>query len=196
MYSSRTETWRATGEVCRTHHSLSLDRGVVHINGTAHWLLDSGDTILAFTLGSELSVLAPVPEFDACPERACIGESNGKLHYATLSGQGVAVWRLEDLFGPQWELEHYASLESLEIDHPRDFLSLRKLVARAEPDSPWAVPLAFHGGFLLMAVGVDFFLYCFATGKLTKVSDTDTLGPYSKCFPTVLPYSPSLVRLV
>ncbi|PON53191.1 F-box domain containing protein [Parasponia andersonii] len=66
--------------------------------GILNWLTD-GDKILTFDLEKELSWLisvhVPAEEFKSIPQ-ACIGESDGLLHYVMISEEGLHLWCLED----------------------------------------------------------------------------------------------------
>ena len=91
LYSSEKGAWKTCNEICQCYNMIN--NGGIYIGGVMHWL--NGDNVLTFNVENELSwlVLAPVPasEFMMVPE-ACIGESEGRLHYVVVSEQGVHVW--------------------------------------------------------------------------------------------------------
>lgn len=198
LYSSETGSWRESNEICQCGNSLIKNKGI-YIDGVLHWLTD-GDQVLTFDVEKELSWLISVPvpsfEFRAIPE-ACIGESEGKLHYVLISEEGLHVWYLEDYYEFKWTLKHCKSLEEIEGEYPHFFFNLKIRVSqRVSMDtSPWMNPLGFNDGILLMKVCANLYLYDIKNNKMTEACSLQDLNPKSLCYPTVLPYSLSLVPL-
>lgn len=198
IYSSKAGEWRKSNEICKCNTSLSKNKGV-YIGGILHWLTD-GDNILTFDSEKELSWLISVPvpasEFKSIPQ-ACIGESDGRLHYVMISEEGLHLWCLEDYFESKWALKYSKPLRTMEKEHPRLLCNLHERVMSVyDTETPWVNPLAFKDGLLLMVVSAKIYLYHFETSKVQVVCEAFKLGSSSIFFPTVLPYSMSLVPLL
>ncbi|KAJ1400388.1 F-box-like domain superfamily [Sesbania bispinosa] len=198
LYSSETRTWRKSNEICQCHSNLIKNKGI-YIGGVLHWLTDD-DQVLTFDVEKELSWLISVPvpslEFRTVPE-ACIGESEGRLHYVQVSEEGLHVWYLEDYYEFKWTLKHSKSLEEIEGEYPHFFLNLKNRVSeRVSLDSsPWMNPLGFKDGVLLMKVSANLFMYDIKKNKMAQACSILDLNPQSTSNPTVLPHSLSLVPL-
>ncbi|KAH7529494.1 hypothetical protein FEM48_Zijuj05G0189900 [Ziziphus jujuba var. spinosa] len=199
IYSSQTRAWRKSNEICHCNDSMFQGRSQgIFIRGILHWLTD-GDHIVTFNVDNELSWLVsiPVPDlvFKTTPQ-ACIGESKGQLHYVMLSEEGLQVWCLEEYFESKWALDHSKSLKMIEAENTQFFCNLRELVIQKNcSDHPWMCPLAFKDGILLMRVGAKIFLYNLLTSNFKGVCSVTQLGPACMFWPTVLPYSMSLIPL-
>lgn len=195
IYSSRVGAWRKSNEICKCSKSLFKNKGI-YIGGMLHWLTD-GDSILTFDLDKELSLLISVPvpaaEFKSIPQ-ACIGESQGLLHYVMISEEGLHLWCLEDHFECKWTLKYSNPLETMEKEHPQFLCNLKERVTNAH-DTPWVNPLAYKDNPLLMRVAAKIYLYDFESSEMQMVCDASKLGSSSIFFPTVLAYSMSLVPL-
>ncbi|XP_031257995.1 F-box protein At5g49610-like [Pistacia vera] len=197
IYSSDTGDWRTSKEICLCNDRLYKNKGTL-IGGILHWLTN-GDEILTFNIENELSWLISVPisaaTLDSVPE-ACIGESDGKLHYVMVSENGFHVWCLEDYFEFHWTLKHSKSLDAMEEEHPEFLCNLQVRVTQRLADStPWMDPLAFKDGYVLMRVCTNIYLYHVNTNKMKKVCGQNEMGTCSTFNPIVLPYSLSLVPL-
>ncbi|XP_062109859.1 putative F-box protein At1g47730 [Humulus lupulus] len=198
IYSSRTGEWWKSSEICQCNDNI-LNSKSIYIKGISHWLTD-GDKILTFDLDKELSWLISVPvpasEFKSLPQ-ACIGECGGQLNYVMISEEGLHLWCLEDYFESEWTLKHWKSLDMMEKEYPNFFCNLHERVMQdvRDYDSPWMNPLAFIEGLLLMRVSNKIYLYRFESGKMEEVCDAAKLGLSAIFYPTVLPYSMSLVQL-
>ncbi|KAE9597436.1 putative F-box domain-containing protein [Lupinus albus] len=198
LYSSETGAWWKSNETCQCGNNLIKNKGI-YIGGVLHWLTD-GDQVLTFDVEKELSWLISVPvpafEFESIPE-ACIGESEGKLHYILISDLGLHVWYLEDYYESKWTLKHYKSLEEIEGEYPNFFFNLKnRVLERVDVElSPWMNPLSFKDGILLMKVCADLFLYDIENNKIVQTCTLQDLNTKSMSCPTVLPHSLSLVPL-
>ncbi|XP_022732040.1 F-box protein At5g07610-like [Durio zibethinus] len=197
VYSSDSGAWKKSEETCKCNNNLHKNKGIF-AGGVLHWLTD-GDEVLTFHVENELSWLVSVPlpsnEFRSIPE-ACIGDSDGRLHYILVSQYGFQVWFLEDYFESRWSLKLSKTLEEMEEQHSQFLYNLRERVTqRLEVNmEPWVDPLAFKDGYLLMRVSRKIMLYNIETNKMQIVCFVSKLGT-SSIFGTVLPYSLSLVPL-
>ncbi|KAK7302557.1 hypothetical protein RJT34_13449 [Clitoria ternatea] len=198
LYSSGCGAWRKSSEICQCDSRLSKNKGV-YIGGVLHWLTD-GDQVLTFDVEKELSWLISVPvpasEFRTFPE-ACIGESEGRLHYVLVSEEGLHVWYLEDYYEFKWTLSFVKSLEDFEVQCPQFCRNLKnRVLERVSMDiGPWMNPLAFKDGVLLMKVSVYLYLYDINSNKMTLACSVQDLKSLSMCNPTVIPHSLSLLPL-
>ncbi|XP_061364258.1 F-box protein At5g49610-like [Gastrolobium bilobum] len=200
LYSSETGAWRKSNEICQCNNNLIKNKGI-YIEGVLHWLTD-GDQVLTFDVEKELSWLISVPiptlEFRTIPE-ACIGESEGKLHYVLVSEEGLHVWYLEDYYEFKWTLKHYKSLEEIEGEYPRFFLNLKNRVSqRVSVDTnSWMNPLGFKDGVLLMKVRAHIYMYDINNNnnKMTQACSIEDLNSKCTWCPTILPHSLSLIPL-
>lgn len=200
LYSSETGLWRKSNEICQCDSNLIKNKGIC-IGGVLHWLTDS-DQVLTFDTEKELSWLISIPvpsfEFRTVPE-ACIGESEGKLHYVQVSEEGLHVWYLEveDYYEFKWTLKHFKTLEEIEGEYPHFFLNLKNRVSeRVSLDTtPWMNPLGFKDGVLLMKVSINLYIYDIKNSKMVQACSVLDLNPKSMSHPTVLPHSLSLVPL-
>ena len=116
-----------------------------------------------------------------------------------VSEEGLHLWCLEDNFECEWVLKHWLSLEAMESEYPGFFCNLRERVAQSETgahDTPWVNPLAFEDGLLLLRVSTKIYLFNFDTSEMQEVCEAAELGPSAMFFPTVVPYSMSLVPLI
>ena len=99
VYSSKNGASTQSNEVCHCNNNLVKNKSV-YVGGTLHWLTD-GDKVLTNDVEEELSWLiwVPVPtkEFETVPH-ACIGDSEGRLHYIMIPEKGLRIWFLEDNF--------------------------------------------------------------------------------------------------
>ncbi|KAK7251122.1 hypothetical protein RIF29_34049 [Crotalaria pallida] len=198
LYSSETRAWRKLNEICNTSKNLIKNKGI-YIGGVLHWLTD-GDQVLTFDVEKEFSWLISVPvptfEFSSIPE-ACIGESEGRLHYVLISEQGLHVWYLEDYYEFKWTLKHSKSLEEIEREFSQFFFNLKTRVSmRMSADSsPWMNPLGFKDGLLLMKVCANLYVYDIHNNSCAEACALHDLNSESMTCPTVLPHSLSLVPL-
>ncbi|KAK7251766.1 hypothetical protein RIF29_35254 [Crotalaria pallida] len=198
LYSSETGAWWKSNETCQCDGNFIKNKGI-YIGGVLHWLTD-GDQVVTFDVEKELSWLisAPVPafQFESFPE-ACIGESNGKLHYVLISEEGLHVWHLEDYYESKWTLKQCKPLEEIEAENPKLFFNLKnRVLERVDRElSPWMNPLGFKDGLLLLKVCADLFLYDIENNKMTLVCTLQDLDTNSMSYPTVLPHCLSLVPL-
>ncbi|KAJ7975358.1 F-box protein [Quillaja saponaria] len=199
IFSSETGEWRKSNEICHCNNNLIKNKGI-YIGGVLHWLTD-GDEILTFSVDKELAWLISVPvpavEFKTVPE-ACIGESEGKLHYIMITEEGLQVWYLEDYYESKWTLKHSKSLAVIEEQYSKFFCNLHKRVTqRLTADmNPWMDPLVFKDGLLLLKVSAKLYFYHIENSKMQDVCTIAELAPNSIFCPTVLPYSLSLVPLI
>ncbi|OIW09776.1 hypothetical protein TanjilG_32214 [Lupinus angustifolius] len=198
LYSSELRTWMKLDEICYCGSNLVKNKSI-YISGVLHWLTD-GDQVLTFDVEKELSWLISVPVptfvFYSIPE-ACIGESEGKLHYVLISEEGLHIWYLEDYYDFQWTLKHCKTLDEIEGEFPDFFFNLKNRVSmRVSVDSsPWMNPLDFKDGILLMKVCVNLYLYDINSNKIVQACTVHDLNSESMSCPTVLPHSLSLVPL-
>ncbi|RZC29051.1 hypothetical protein D0Y65_000862 [Glycine soja] len=192
LYSSEKGAWKTCNEICQCYNMIN--NGGIYIGGVMHWL--NGDNVLTFNVENELSwlVLAPVPasEFMMVPE-ACIGESEGRLHYVVVSEQGVHVWCLEDYYDYKWAIVYCKPLEEIEGEWPL-FLNL-KSHALEKVNGPWVNPLAFKDGLLLIKVCVSLYLFDVKNNSMTKACSIQDLKSQCMFNPTVIAHSLSLVHL-
>ncbi|KAE8691719.1 E3 ubiquitin-protein ligase RING1-like [Hibiscus syriacus] len=197
IYASDTGAWKKSVESCKCSSNLYRNSGV-YVEGVFHWLTD-GDEVLTFHVEIDLSWLVSVPlpkeEFSSIPE-ACIGDSDGKLHYILVSQHGLQVWCLDDYFECGWSLKISKTLEEIEEQHAQFLYNLRERVTQrlSVEMEPWIDLLAFKDGYLLMRVSLKIMLYNIETNTLQLVCSISKLGTDST-FCTVLPYSLSLVPL-
>ncbi|OMP01777.1 hypothetical protein COLO4_11599 [Corchorus olitorius] len=199
IYSSDIGAWKESEEICRCYYNLYKNSGIF-VEGVLHWLTDGVKAkVLTFNVERELSWLVSVPlpstEFVSIPE-ACIGDSEGKLHYILISEYGLHVWFLEDIFESRWSLKLSKTLEELEVEHSDFFCNLREKATQrlAVNEHPWIDPLAFKDGNLLMRHDSMFFLYNIYTNKMKKLCELNKLGTgFIRC--AVVPFSSSLVPL-
>ncbi|GLT38509.1 hypothetical protein SLA2020_127540 [Shorea laevis] len=197
VYSSNSGAWMKSTEVCQCNDDLYKNKGIF-IGGVLHWLTD-GDEILTFKVESELSWLVstplPVMEINSIPA-VCIGECDSRLHYVMVSDYGLHVWLLEDYYESRWSLKLSKSLDEMQEEYS-NFSVLRAIAPQwqAANHSPWMDPLAFKDGHLLMRVCLTIFLYDVELNKIKDVCAVSELGNNSTYFPTVLPYTLSLVPL-
>ncbi|KAK7315187.1 hypothetical protein VNO77_33722 [Canavalia gladiata] len=188
--------WRKSSEMCRCDNKLIKSKGV-YIGGVFHWLTDC-DQVLTFDVEKELSWLISVPvpasEFWAVPE-ACIGESEGRLHYVLVSEEGLHVWYLEDYYEFKWTLSYCKSLDEIEGEYPQFFINLKERVMHrmSMGNNPWMNPLAFKDGLLLMKVCVNMYLYDLKHNKVAEACSIEDLNSLCMSNPTVLPHSLSLI---
>ncbi|KAI4301659.1 hypothetical protein L6164_034913 [Bauhinia variegata] len=198
LYSSETRAWRKSTETCQCNVNLIKNKGV-YIGGVLHWLTD-GDEVLTFDVEKELSWLVSVPvpktEFRSIPG-ACIGESEGRLHYVMISEDGVDIWFLEDYFEFKWTLKYCKTLEEIEKEYSQFFVNLRYRVSQrvCMDSNPWMDPLGYKDGILFMKVCGSLFLHDIENNKMSQACTLEDLNSVSVLHPTVLPYSMSLVPL-
>lgn len=198
IYLSETRSWKKSTEICHCSNSLIKNKGI-YIGGILHWLTD-GDQVLTFDHENEISWLisAPVPstEFRTIPE-ACIGESTGILHYVMVSEEGLHVWYLEDYYELKWALKFWKSLEEIEGENSRFFCNLKNRVLQRESVdvNPWVDPLGFKDGVLLMKVCANLYLYDIEKNLMAEACNLQELNSNFLPYPTVIPYSMSLVPL-
>ncbi|XP_027125604.1 F-box protein At5g49610-like [Coffea arabica] len=195
IYSSETGKWRQSREMCHCNQKLFKMNGIF-ADGSLYWLMD-GDKILMFNPETELSWLLNVPlpitEFRSIPE-ICIGESKGKLHCVLLSEYGLQLWALEDFFTSQWNLTCSVSLDKLEEENSQFLYQIAEKLATRDTFC-WIKVFAFKDGILFLSVSSHFYSYDFATRKMKKLCAISDLGPNSREFPMVVPYTMSLVPL-
>ena len=197
VYSFETGAWTKSNEICHCNNNLVMNNSV-YVGGILHWRTD-GDEVLTYDVEKELSWLISVPipamEFETIPQ-ACIGDSEGRMHYAMVSEKGLHIWFLEDFFESKWTLKHSKSLREIEEEHPR-FYNLHQRVTEAVTYhmEPWMVPLAIKDGLLLLRVSTKLYLYEIETCSVKQACSLSKLGPHIMFCPVVLPYSMSLVPL-
>ncbi|KAK8596127.1 hypothetical protein V6N13_000779 [Hibiscus sabdariffa] len=193
MYTSDTGAWKKSVGICKCNSNLYENRGVF-VEGVLHWLTD-GDEILTFHVEIDLTWLVSVPlpadEFSSIPE-ACIGDSDGKLHYIIVSQYGLQVWCIEDYFESRWSLKISKTLEELEEQHTQLLYNFRQRVTQrlSVEMEPWVDLLAFKDGYLLMRVSLKIMLYNIDTNtmqllcsdsKLDEVWTVETSSCSMKC---------------
>ncbi|KAJ4713673.1 F-box protein [Melia azedarach] len=191
IYSSDTDSWRTSQEVCH-HRGCIFWNEVIFVEGILHWLTHFGE-ILAFNVENEKScvISVPVPEPAAQSGMlfaSCIGESNNKLHYVIVSGDGLHIWSLEDYLNFKWNLKCSRSLQVILEQHP-------SLPCQSYFSWPMDA-LAFKDGYLLMKGRSDIYLYNVETNKMDEVLSVSELHKYTfSPLSSALPYSLSLVPL-
>lgn len=198
IFYSETGEWRASKEICQCNCNLLKNKGI-YIGGILHWLTDS-EKVLTFHVENELSWVLPGPfpttEFQSIPEM-CIGESEGRLNYIMISEVGLHVWVLEDYYESKWALEFSVTLMKLEEENPQFLCGAKERVAErmAIDMNAWMDPLAFKDGILFMRVSTSVYLYHLKTRKMEELCTISELGINGMFFPTVIPYTMSLVPL-
>lgn len=198
IYSSKTKDWKLSKEICKCCDNLYKNGGLF-IGGALHWLTD-GDQILTFNVENKLSWLirSPLPakEFMKRLPVACIGESEGQLHYIMISEEGLQVWFLEDYYDYSWSLKHTKTLVEMEKEHSELLCNLHdKVIENPVDERQWMEPLAFKDGVLVLRVADTVYLYHIETARMKKVCDMSKFGSMSWFCPTVLPYTMSLFTL-
>ncbi|XP_043711755.1 F-box protein At5g49610-like [Telopea speciosissima] len=198
IYSSETRAWKSLEVAFECCYNLIKNHGII-ASGFLHWLTD-GDHILAFNIEKEqvqlIELPSPTVPCKDLPEM-CIGESGGYLHFVRISMAGLQIWYLENYAEPGWVLKCSIQLDDLERENPQFLYKVSvKLARRITIDEiSWMDPLAFQGDLLFMRVSAKVYLYHIETRKMKELCPLADLGRNSLVFPTVLPYSMSLVSL-
>ncbi|MED6161578.1 hypothetical protein PIB30_062112 [Stylosanthes scabra] len=188
IYSSETRSWRMSNATCEGGSWLKKNKGI-YIRGVLYWL-GKCKRILVFDVQTEIAfwISRPRPAIDTCSSSSCIGESNGALHYVSLTEtSGLCVWSLEHYFG-EWTLECSMSFDDFTEKFEQTFPNY--LV-----DNSTVIPLGFKDWVLLLVVrrerGDHVIVYDFKNGKMTWTCSLKDYDPDA----TVFSYSMSLVPL-
>lgn len=187
-YSSHTGTWRSAEECCRCGGTLKETNGTC-VGRILHWLKTDWE-ILSFDTENDKAFLIPIPDLAGSITKACIGESNGKLHCIIIAGSILGLWSLEDNINFEWKLEFSRPVWELgEVDFG---LNLFQTLDRS---SSQVDLLAYKDGFLLIRVGDKVHLYQVETNIRTEISSIPSMSDSSTERFTVVPYSLSVVPL-
>nr|GLL46634.1 F-box protein At5g49610-like [Ipomoea trifida] len=198
IYSSQTEVWTKSTEICVCGHNLQK-KGCAFVEGVIFWLTN-GDHILMFDPEKELSCLVmqpfPASQLNFRPGM-CVGEAEGRLQYVLFSKDGLQLWELEDMFSSHWSVKHFISLEELEGENPKWKAQLsEKLESHLTTDTfPWINPLSFKDTTLLLRISTDIYAFNFDTKKAKLLCPYSALGPNYMFSPIVIPYTMSLVPI-
>ncbi|KAK7828780.1 f-box protein [Quercus suber] len=116
IYSSETGKWKTSMEVCHCKDDLNENK-YIHIKGRFYWLTNK-QRIITFDLEEELSgvIIAPGPMLrDGVQTSACLGDSDGYLHYACVDESDLRVWMLKDRLKLDWVLKHQLNLDQFRV---------------------------------------------------------------------------------
>nr|POF26864.1 hypothetical protein CFP56_45598 [Quercus suber] len=165
---TETGKWKTSMEVCHCKDDLNENK-YIHIKGRFYWLTNK-QRIITFDLEEELSgvIIAPGPMLrDGVQTSACLGDSDGYLHYACVDESDLRVWMLKDRLKLDWVLKHQLNLDQFRV------------VCIPEDD-------IFAPGYLALGILTfyDEVIYMMRWGSL--------LGHYNYVRATVLPYSATL----
>ena len=117
IYSSETGKWKTSMEVCHCKDDLNENK-YIHIKGMFYWLTEK-QRIITFDLEEEPSgvIIAPGPMLrDGARTSACLGDSDGYLHYACVDESDLRVWMLKDCHKLDWVLKHQLNLDQFRVE--------------------------------------------------------------------------------
>ncbi|KAL4322777.1 hypothetical protein HN51_067935 [Arachis hypogaea] len=161
IYSSETRSWKMSNATCEG--GILLKNKGIYLRGVLYWL-GKCKRILVFDVRTELAlwILRPRAAKDTCSSSSCIGESNGTLHYVSLTKTlGLRVWSLQHYFG-EWTLEYKMSFEDFkeqcESTFPNFLVDKSAVTPLAFKD--WVLPLLIRGKDQVI-------VYDFKNGKMT-----------------------------
>ncbi|PIA39614.1 hypothetical protein AQUCO_02600219v1 [Aquilegia coerulea] len=155
IYSSEIREWRKLSGVCPCTHVLQRGGCACLASGVFYWMT-CGDVIIAFDVEKETSycITLPVTDLKSWGGK-CIGESEGSLHYITISDGCIQVWFLISC-ELKWILKFSVSLASMEEDHPNFLYDAANKEASIRHLPLWIEPLAFKDGNLLLKLRLRF----------------------------------------
>jgi|UniRef100_A0A2N9GZK4 F-box interacting protein len=119
IYSSETGKWKTSLEVCHCKDNLHENKHI-HIRGRFYWLTKN-QRIISFDVEQELSgiIKSPGPmRSDGGLTSACLGDTDGYLHYACADDSDLRVWMLIDHRKLDWVLKHQLNLNQFRMKRP------------------------------------------------------------------------------
>ncbi|XVF37550.1 hypothetical protein REPUB_Repub20aG0018400 [Reevesia pubescens] len=198
IYSSETNSWKTSKELCKLNSKIYPNR-MVFVSGRFHWVTYD-HRVITFDLERELSQVLELPgrKLRDCSICICVGESEGCFHYVVSFFCKLLVWMLKDYDEPKWVLKHTISIVEFCQEHSSQFNPkglLHKAMCSKIKDclNPCFSPLAFHDEVLFLVLDDGIFSYNFKTRTLLKHwSPKGILDKFHYHF-FGLPYSPSLL---
>nr|POF19046.1 hypothetical protein CFP56_42384 [Quercus suber] len=195
--SSETGKWKTSLEVCYCKDELHKNKHI-HVNGRFYWLTRN-QNIITFEVDEELSGVITVPGpkwLDRDVVRlACLGDSDGYLHYVCVDMSELRVWMLTDPCKPIWVLKHHINIDQFGEE-------LRDHYIHCVWNSPEMIgdcfvvdAQTFHDEVVYFSIRGRLCSYDFKTGRLRSFFYGLYLRRQTKVQATVLPYSPTLATI-
>nr|POE98176.1 putative f-box protein [Quercus suber] len=154
--------------------------------------------IITFEVDEELSGVITVPGpkwLDRDVRLACLGDSDGYLHYVCVDMSELRVWMLTDPCKPIWVLKHHINIDRFG-EESRDRY-LHRVRNSPEMIGNYFVVDAqtFHDEVVYLSIRGRLCSYDFKTGRLRSFFYGLYLRHQTKVQATVLPYSPTLATI-
>ncbi|XP_050283471.1 F-box protein At5g07610-like isoform X3 [Quercus robur] len=196
IYSSETGKWKTSFEVCYCKDELYENKHI-YVNGRFYWLT-SNQNIITFEVDKELSGVITVPGpkwLDRDVRLACLGDSDGYLHYVCVDMSELRVWMLTDPCKSIWVLKHHINIDQFG-EESRDRY-LHRVRNSPEMIGNYFVVDAqtFHDEVVYLSIRGRLCSYDFKTGRLRTFFYGSYLRHQTKVQATVLPYSPTLATI-
>ncbi|KAK4592126.1 hypothetical protein RGQ29_016569 [Quercus rubra] len=196
IFSSETGKWKTSLEVCYCKDELHENKHI-YVNGRFYWLTRN-QNIITFEVDEELSGVITVPgsKWLAGGARlACLGDSDGYLHYVGIDMSELRVWMLTDPCKPIWVLKHHINIDQFG-EESRDHYNHRVWHSPERIGDSFVVDAqTFHDEVVYLSIRGRLCSYDFKTGRLRFFFNGLYLRHMTKVQATVLPYTPTLATI-
>lgn len=122
IYSSKTRTWRPSGNPFNAAVGTRFERGV-YCNGAIHWIND-WDTSLYFNVDEEklgeMPTMPPIPEGWEERRLRYLGESQNHLHIIELYGPRTEQFKIYEMKSDysNWFVKYHVNLDAIPVAFP------------------------------------------------------------------------------
>ncbi|KAK7842665.1 f-box protein [Quercus suber] len=197
IYSSETGKWKTSLEVCYCKDELHKNKHI-YVNGRFYWLTKN-QNIITFEVDEELSGVITVPGpkwLDRYVVRlACLGDSDGYLHYVCVDMPELRVWMLTDPCKPIWVLKHHINIDQFGEESRDRYIHRVRHSPEMIGDCFLVDAQTFHDEVVYLSIRGRLCSYDFKTGRLRFFFNGLYLRHMNKVQATVLPYTPTLATI-
>nr|POE97461.1 putative f-box protein [Quercus suber] len=190
LYASVNGKWKTSLEVCTCHCKDELLKNKhIFVNGRFYWLTRN-QTIITFEVDEELSGVITVPGskcLEGGARLACLGDSDGYLHYVCVDMPELRVWMLTDPCKPIWVLKHHINIDQFGEESRDHYNHHVRHSPEMTGDSFVVDAQTFHDEVVYLSIRGRLCSYDFKTGRLRFFFNGLYLRHMTKVQATVLP---------
>ena len=160
--------------------------------------MTSNQNIITFKVDEELSGVITVPGskwLDGGARLACLGDSDGYLHYVCIDMSELRVWMLTDPCKPIWVLKHLINIDQFGEESRDHYIHRVQHSPEMIGDSFVVDAQTFHDEVVYLSIRGRLCSYDFKTGRLRFFFNGLYLRHMTEVQATVLPYTPTLATI-